>query len=300
MIVSPRQFQNARSVLGSDIRLVELVTDDAWARDTGATFVFDAMQRLAALDWRFNAWGGLYRDYAQDQRVAALMAAQDQSPVFDVPIVLVGGAICSDGCGTIITTKSCVFDDKRNPNLTLGQVETIFQDYLGARTILWIDEGVPFDETGGHIDNLLAFTKPGEIVLSWCNDQNDPHREVSLQAEDALRSAGDARGRPIAVRRLPMPGPLFLASHEAQGLAQAHSGGYARKAGDRLAASYANFYVANDRVIMPLLDPRTDAEAQAVLANCFPGRQVIAIPSREILLGGGNIHCITQQVPAPN
>jgi agmatine deiminase len=152
------------------------------------------------------------------------------------------------------------------------------------------------DETDGHVDNLACFVKPGVIALHWTDDSEDPQYAVSQDALRRLRAARDARGREIEVIKLPMPGPLELTADEARGIL-ASENSHRRDAGMRLAASYVNFYIANKGIVMPLLDRRTDRLAAARLKRAFPGRQVVGVPAREILLGGGNIHCITQQVP---
>lgn len=297
MIVSERARAGASALLSSEVALVLAPSNDAWARDTGATFVVAAEGAMHAIDWRFNAWGGLYPDFGEDDRIAARMADREGVAAIRAPLVMEGGAIHGDGEGTAITTRSCLLDPKRNPDVTAEAVERVFRELLGVTRVIWLEEGVPEDETGGHIDNLLAFAAPGQLLLSWCDDPNDPHYQVSRQAFETLRGSVDAQGRSFEITRLPMPGPLYSTPAEVRGLAPLPDGGYARRAGQRLAASYANFYIANEAVIMPLLDPRTDAAAAERLKTAFPGRRLVGIESREILLGGGNIHCITQQVP---
>ncbi len=152
------------------------------------------------------------------------------------------------------------------------------------------------DETGGHIDNLACFARPGVVCLTWPDNRRDPQYPISLDASERLNDARDARGRRLKVVRLPMPGPLTMSAQEAAGVMR-REGTRARVAGERLAASYVNFYIANGGIVMPLLDSRTDRRAVAGLKRLFPGRRVLGVPAREILLGGGNIHCITQQIP---
>ena len=168
--------------------------------------------------------------------------------------------------------------------------------YLGVDKVLWLGDGVFEDETGGHIDNLACFAKPGVVLLTWTDDRRDPQYAISRDALERLAEARDARGRRLEVVKLPMPGPLRYTADETRGV-QVREGVRARLAGMRLAASYVNFYIANGAIIMPLLDPRTDKAAASKLKRVFPGRKVVGVPAREILLGGGNIHCITQQVP---
>ena len=162
--------------------------------------------------------------------------------------------------------------------------------------MLWLGEGVWGDETDGHIDNLACFIAPGVVALTWTEDRADPQYAISADALDRLGSARDARGRSLEVIRLPAPGPLRIEEEEAAGV-DAAPGSIPRAAGDRMAGSYVNYYLADARVVFPLLDPRHDDEAAEILAGCFPARGVVGVDAREILLGGGNIHCITQQVP---
>jgi agmatine deiminase len=211
--------------------------------------------------------------------------------------VLEGGSIQVDGEGTVLTTEECLLNRNRNPNLSREQIERALCDYLGAEKVVWLGRGVFEDETDGHVDNLACFARPGLVLLTWAEDESDPQHAISRDALERLEAAADARGRSFEVARLPSPGPLLATAEEAAGV-EAVEGSQPRRDGDRLAASYANVYLANSRVVMPLLDERSDERAAEILRGCFPGREVVGIPAREILLGGGNVHCITQQVPA--
>ena len=163
--------------------------------------------------------------------------------------------------------------------------------------VLWLGRGVFNDETDGHIDNLACFVRPGEVCLTWCDDPRDPQHAISKDALERLLAARDARDRRLRVHKIPAPGPLYMTRREAAGIHRKR-GSHARVAGWRLAGSYVNFYLANGGLVMPLLDPRTDRAAARVLKRLFPRRKLVGVAAREILLGGGNIHCITQQVPA--
>lgn len=301
MAVSDAQFERCRSLLSPAIRVVEVSADDAWMRDTGPTFVVDGTGGRRGVDWRFNAWGGheggLYARWDRDDRVAAKVLEIETADRYRAPLVLEGGSVHVDGEGTVLTTEECLLNPNRNPELSREQVERALCDHLGAETVIWLGRGVHEDETDGHIDNLACFARPGVVLLSWSDDESDPQHAISREALDRLRRATDARGRAFEVVRLPSPGPLEMKAEEAAGV-EAGVGTRPRRAGDRLAASYVNFYLANSRVILPLLDERYDEQAAEILRGCFPEREVVGIPAREILLGGGNIHCITQQVPA--
>jgi agmatine deiminase len=177
------------------------------------------------------------------------------------------------------------------------RIEDHLKGYLNVQKVIWLDKGVYLDETDGHVDNLCCFVKPGEVLLTWTDDQSDPQYEISRQAYDALSAATDARGRALGVHKIHQPDPLTLREAECGGL-DASETAKPRRAGDRLAASYVNFYIANGGIVMPRFgDGVHDDAAADLLKTLFPDRKVVGVESREILLGGGNIHCITQQVP---
>jgi agmatine deiminase len=301
MAVSDAQFENARALLSPSIRVVEMSTDDGWMRDIGPTFVTSASGGRRGVDWRFNAWGGLdgglYATWEHDDRVARKVLEIEGADRYAAPIVLEGGSIHVDGEGTVLTTEECLLHPNRNPAHTREQLEEILCAYLGAQQVIWLGHGVFNDETDGHIDNLACFVRPGVVLLTWTDDESDPQCEISRDALRRLEVATDARGRQLEVVRIPAPGPLTINAQESAGV-QAVAGTMPRRPGARLAGSYVNFYLGTSRIVFPLLDERTDDLAADVLRKCFPEREVVGVPAREILLGGGNIHCITQQVPA--
>src|SRR3984885_2570771 len=249
--VSAAQFQNARSRLPREVRVVEVSSNDAWIRDCGPTFVIDAKGRRRGVDWTFNAWGGLE-----------------------------GGAIHVDGQGTCLTTEECLLNPNRNPGFTRSDIEEQLRRYLGVSTVIWLGQGVYLDETGGHIDELACFTSPGHVVLSWTSDRQDPQYEISRDAYERLSKARDARGRGLTIHKIHQPGPLYMTAEEAAGI-DLRAGTHPRKAGDRLPASYINFYIANKCVVMPQFDRRHDAAAARTLKRLFPTRKVGGIPTRE-------------------
>ena len=298
---SAAQFANARRMLPARVRVVELSSNDAWMRDVGPTFVVDARGGVRGVDWKFNAWGGLYGGiyfpWDLDDAVAHKVLEVEGCDRYRAPFVLEGGAIHVDGQGTVVTTEECLLNPNRNPHLNRAEIETLLARYLGIETVVWLGRGVHLDETDGHVDNLCAYVRPGEVVLTWTDDRSDPQYEVSRDALERLMQARDARGRRFKVHKLTQPGPLRMTRGEAGGV-DVVEGSQPRNAGARLAGSYVNFYVGNRRVVVPLLDPRRDGAALRKLRELFPRREVVGVPGREILLGGGNIHCITQQVPA--
>ncbi|MCQ2082305.1 MAG: agmatine deiminase [Lachnospiraceae bacterium] len=289
----------------SHIHIVECENDDAWARDTGATIVVgdDSVNRYRlGRNWKFNAWGGdyngLYANYEKDAMVAPVMCDALDIPCADeTDFVLEGGSIHVDGEGTLITTMECLLSPGRNPFMKKEEIEKKLKETLGVEKIIWIPEGIFNDETDGHVDNICAFTKPGEVVLAWTDDENDPQYSRSKAAYDILINSEDARGRKINVVKLPIPAtPILITEDDLTGY-EFEEGEDERELGERLAASYVNFYIANDRVLIPQFDDKNDSLAVDILEKCFPTRKMVPIYARDILTGGGNIHCITQQVP---
>jgi agmatine deiminase len=301
MAVSDAQFERARAALPDSVRVVEVSTDDAWMRDTGPTFVVDGKGARRGVDWRFNAWGGLagglYTSWERDDRVAAKVLEVEGDGRYRAPLILEGGSIHVDGDGTVLTTEECLLNPNRNPELDRAAIETALNEYLGTEKVVWLGDGVFEDETNGHVDNLAAIARPGVVLLTWEEDPSDPQHARSVDALARLEATTDARGRPFKVIKVPAPRPPATTDEEAAGVVSSHDA-VPRRGGDRLAGSYVNFYIANSHIVYPLLDPSHDEEAGLILAEAFPDREVVGIPAREILLGGGNIHCITQQVPA--
>jgi agmatine deiminase len=300
--VSPQRFDEVRAITPAGVQAASIEYDDIWVRDIGPTFlVAEQPDTLRSIQWRFNAWGGLYQPYARDLTVPREISSdafgREMRDRYAAPIVLEGGAIHVDGQGTVLLTEECVLNPNRNPGMTREQAELILREYLGVTQFIWLGKGVFNDETGGHVDNLACFVGPGKVCLTWTDDKRDPQYAISLEAWERLNDARDALGRRLEVFKVPMPGPLHMTEAEARGLVPSESM-KRRYAGDRLAASYVNFYFANGGIIMPLLDPRTDEQAAAVLRRACPDRLIIGVPAREILLGGGGIHCITQQIPS--
>lgn len=300
MIASRYQTNAARGMLPDAVRLLPIGTDDSWARDIGPIFVTDANRRVRAVDFRFNAWGGrehgLYAPWDRDDALARHLCEALDVRRYRAPCVLEGGAIHVDGAGTALVTEACLLDPARNPGVTQAAMARWLGDYLGVTTIIWLGDGIPEDETGGHIDNLACFAAPGRVLLAWCDDPTDPHYAVSRAAAARLDAATDAQGRRLTIEKLPMPPKMTMTQAESAGVVAA-SKGMNRAEGAGLAASYANFYIANDAVIAPAFGAETDDAARGVLERNFPGRDIVMLPAREILLGGGNIHCITCQIP---
>lgn len=298
--VSPDQFIIAREMLDPAIRVVEMTSNDSWIRDCGPTFVVNGEGAVRGVDWKFNAWGGLdgglYFPWDQDDLVGEKVIEIERDDRYAPDFILEGGSIDVDGEGTVLTTEECLLNPNRNPELGRAGIEQMLHDYLNVDKILWLPKGVYLDETDGHVDNFCRFVAPGEVVLTWTDDVADPQYAISVAALDLLASMRDANGRPLTVHKLHQPRPVLITAGEAAEVDHV-PGTLPRQAGDRLAASYVNFYIANDVIVMPGYDDPHDGPARQKLAELFPGRRIVMVPGREILLGGGNIHCITQQEP---
>lgn len=295
------QYDNARALLPSDIRVVEMSSNDAWARDYAPTFVKNGRGEVRGIDWGFNAWGGLedglYFPWDKDDKMARKLCDLLEKDVYDKrDFILEGGSIHVDGEGTCLTTESCLLSPGRNPGMSREEIEDHLRKYLGVSTIIWLPCGIYQDETNGHVDNICAFTSPGEVTLAWTEDKTDKQYAMSQACLKVLEQAVDARGRRLKVHKLPLPRPVTVTEEECQGL-DICGDSPSRVPGERLAASYVNFYIANKSVVMPGFGDPADRTAREVLRKLFPGREIIQIYARDILIGGGNIHCITQQIP---
>jgi len=301
MVASRAQYPHARGVLPPEVRVVEMSTDDSWMRDVGPTFVTDADGRVRGVDWEFNAWGGLvdglYFPWDADDAVAGKVCELEGVDRYRAPFVLEGGSIDVDGEGTALVTEECLLSPGRNPHLTPEQITELLQDYLGVEVVIWLPYGVHLDETNGHVDNFCRFTRPGQVMLTWTDDVEDPQYERSHAALEVLRATPDARGRLLDVVTIHQPGPIAITREEADGV-DVVPGTFPREEGDRLAGSYVNSYIGNDVVVLPVFDDPHDAAAIEAYERLFAPRRVVTVPGREILLGGGNVHCITQQQPA--
>ncbi len=301
VLCSPGQYDNARAQLPAEVRLLVLETDDAWARDIGPTFVINGKGKRRGIDWGFNAWGGavdgLYPSWEKDNNAARRICDIFEADCYNKRgFICEGGSIHVDGEGTAIVTEACLLSRGRNPNLTKEKIKQTLCECLGVEKVIWLPRGIYNDETNEHVDNICAFTKPGDVVLAWTDDRNDPQYELSSQSLAALEAATDAKGRQFRVHKLPLPAPVTVTEEECAGL-DLCEGQPARAPGERLAASYVNFYIANHAVVMPAFGDPMDEAAKGILQGLFPTRRVVPVCARDILIGGGNIHCITQQIP---
>ena len=271
-----------------NVRLHLVPTVDSWIRDYGPNFVVHDDGRVAFNDFGFNAWGGKYETLKADSRVPKLL-----EPIIGLPrfpcdgVVLEGGSIDVNGAGVVMTTEQCLLNGNRNPTLNRAEIERVLCDYLGVRHVLWLGEGVAGDDTDGHIDDIARFTDASTIVCAMEEDPADVNHHILADNVRRLELARDANGQPYRVVTLPMPGPVMADAEEPGGEEV------------RLPASYANFYIANNVVLLPVFGHANDRRAVDILQPLFPGRRVVPINCEPLVWGMGAIHCVSQQQPAP-
>lgn len=302
MLVNADQFANARNMLPDYVRVVELSNNDSWSRDTGATFVINDKGQKRAIDWGFNAYGGfydgIYFPWDLDECIGQKMAELEWCDYYQIrDFVCEGGSFHVDGEGTAIVTEETILSPGRNPDKKKAEIEKIFKEYLNVEKVLWIPKGLYNDvDTNGHVDNICNFVKPGVVVLAWSDDKKDPQYKISREDYEYLSKQTDAKGRKLEIHKLYCPKPQLITEEESGGI-DFVEGTLPRNVGDRMAASYANYLTGNGFIALPVFNDPNDEKAIALLQELYPDRVIEPIYSREILLGGGNIHCITQQVP---
>ena len=281
------------------VEILRLPYNDSWARDNTLIYLTKT-DGLLAVDFRFNAWGGavdgLYPDYAADDALGKRVAEALRQPLLSLPdFILEGGSIHTDGEGTLLVTEACLLSAGRNAGMTKAEIEELLKESLGMDKVLWLKHGIYNDETNEHIDNMACFLSPGVIAVAVSRDKEDIQYVYSTEAVRTLERETDAKGRPLQIIQIPVPAPLQMTAEEADTLILGE--GIQRLAGNRLAASYINFYQSDRFVIVPKFNVKEDEEALQILKNFYRDKDVYQLESREILLGGGNIHCITMQIP---
>ena len=274
--------------------------NDAWMRDCGPTFIVDDKGGVRGVDWEFNAWGGLseglYYPWDQDNLVAQKVLELEGADRYKATLVNEGGAIHVDGEGTLITTRSVILNPNRNPSMTEATAEAIFHDYLGIRKVIWLDVDDE-DETDGHVDGVCAYVRPGVVLIAWENDTSSPDYAMYKSVYDQLKAETDANGRTLEIIKIPMAHIPPVTQEEADNVIDI-DGTYPRQAGEFVWGGYINFYIANGGIVFPLFDVPEDKIAHNILQNAFPDRKIVGVSgARQISMGGGNIHCITQQQP---
>ena len=294
---SSRQYANARAMLPPHVRVLEMTVNDSWFRDSGPAWLLNNQGEVRGVDFQFNAYGGLhggiYFPWDRDDQIAQKILEAERTDRYRAPIIAEMGGIQCDGEGTVLTTEQCLLNVNRNAHMGKEAVTQHLLDYLGASKVIWLPRGCKFDETDGHIDDLACFVRPGELVMQWTDDPADPQFEIYQEAWAILSQATDAKGRRLKIHKMQAPAVLEWTGEEAAGLDHGDAA-MARVAGTRICASYINYYVGNSVVVVPEFGDPNDLPAQRLLAELFPKHRIIGIPNtREILLGGGNIACIT-------
>ena len=296
----PEDYEAARFEMSEDenVMVIEMTSDDSWIRDCGPTFVKNDDGDVRAVHWHFNAWGGLYdglyfpwdQDALVGVKVADLARAVRYRPD---TFVLEGGSIHVDGEGTVITTEMCLLSPGRNPELSKEDIEGYLREYLNVEKVIWIKDGIDPDETNGHIDDVACFIRPGEVACIWTDDESHPFYHEAQAAYKTLTEATDAKGRKLKVHKLCLTKePILLPGADA---IDSVEGTMPREDGEVCIASYMNFLIVNGGVIVPQYGDPNDALALEQVQAMFPERKVVGVQTREVVYGGGNVHCITQQ-----
>jgi len=280
MVARPADLEDARRRCGKSVQIKGVPIDDAWTRDTGPTYLVDGRGGLAGVDWRFNCWGEIYEGWENDRVLGRWMLEDSNALRFEAPIFLEGGAIHTDGQGTLLTTDNVVLNPNRNPGLTRKEADEVFRAFLGVEDVIWLENALEVDSTDGHVDNLACFVRPGVVAVLMEPDPNDSHHEALTENLRRLRKAKDASGRPLEILEFQQP-----ARREFRG--------------DRIGMSYVNHYIANGGVVFPVFDDPADAPALELARRAYKDREIAPVPGLEIVKSEGCVHCITQQIPQP-
>lgn len=277
MIVHPNDLASAKNLLKSNTEILPLKINDAWCRDTGAIFLIDENGKLGGVNSDFNCWG--YEiDYELDDKIANFMIEKTKARYFKNDMVFEGGSISVDGEGTLITTAQCLLNKNRNPHLTKEKIEKNLKDNFAVNKIIWLKHGID-EGTDGHVDNVACFVKPGTIMALTCYEKSDPYYDKLNDNLEILKSSTDSLGKRFNIIELEMSYERFIPDSDEP-------------------CSYINYYIANSGIILPSFnDHKADENAKKVVQSAFPDRKLISIAGLDILLGGGNVHCITQQQP---
>jgi len=277
MIIHPDEIRKAKKLLDSKIEIIEFKIDDCWARDSGAIFLLNDKNMLGGIDWEFNGWGK-FKPYDSDNKIAKFMIENSSAAYFKNQMILEGGSIHVDGEGTLLTTEQCLLNKNRNPKLSKKEIENNLKEYLNINKIIWLKNGTD-EGTDGHVDNIACFVKPGTILSLSCKDKNDPFYEKINENLEILKTSTDSKGRRLNIIELEMSYKRLIPN-------------------DDEPSSYINFYIANNGIVMPSFeDEKADYNAKTIVQSIFPDRKIISINGIDISMGGGNVHCITQQQP---
>jgi len=262
------------------IEFFDFPTNDAWCRDHGPAFLINPeTKQKVIVDWGYNAWGDKYPPYDLDDVIPTKISQHFNLPVYHPDIVMEGGSVDFNGKGTVLTSTACLLNKNRNPQLNQQQIEEYLRNYYGVEQVLWLGDGIVGDDTDGHIDDITRFTNENTIVTVVEENKSDENYHILQENLQTLKSMRLLNGKQLNIVELPMPEPVYYD-------------------GQRLPASYANFYIANTSVIVPTYRCAKDDKALSILESCFPDRKIIGIDSTDIIWGLGSFHCLSQQEPA--
>ncbi len=278
MVANADDAREAQDFLGPAIEVMAAPVDDSWARDVGPCFLIDGKGGLAGADFRFNAWGGKYQGYDNDDRLGGRLIEAAGAQRFASPLIAEGGGITVDGEGTLITTESCFPNANRNPDWSRDEIEAELKRALGVAKVIWIPGDPDEKETDGHVDGIAAFVRPGVVLVEVVEDPDAPHYAIMQENLQALRGQRDAKGRELEL--------IVIAD-----ASEAESDCW------RFCRSYVNSYIANGGVVMPCYGVDADRAAMEAFRRIYPERQVVPVAIDDVAIGGGGIHCITQQQP---
>lgn len=282
VVVNPDDETAARFLKNAKVKKLLAAHNDAWLRDNGPTFIVNEKGDLAGINWHFNAWGSKYSPWDLDDALAPKILEYTGVQCFEAPLVMEGGSIHVDGQGTMITTEECLLNPNRNPKLSRQQIEDCLKKFLGIQKVIWLKRGLSGDETDGHVDNIACFAAPGKILLQACDDPRDENCEITRENLHILKESTDAWGRKLEIITIPQP-PMMTYNDR------------------RLTLSYLNFYFVNGGIILPVFGGEaeaTDRLTVKVLSMIFPERRIRTVNGMAIIREGGNVHCMTQQMPA--
>ena len=287
---SARKEMRKAGVIGKNVHLHRIPSNFPWVRDHGPIVVKNEKGERIFLDWLFNAHGDQWK-YDKDDKIPSQLASTLQFPVRKIDMVLEGGSIDVNGKGTLLTTENCLLNPNRNPSFSKEKIEQHLKENLGVTHILWLKEGIQGDDTSGHVDDLTRFVGPRTVVTVVQEDPNDPDFAPLQENLGRLKTMKDQDGNPLEIIPIAQPKPVYVSEH------QPTKAKVTEKEGFRIPASYANFYIANECVLLPVWNDPKDADAISTLQKCFPGRRIVPIDSRILTWGFGSFHCLTQQQP---
>lgn len=281
MIVNENTIDEAKAFCGEKIEYLTIPHNDAWSRDNGPTFLMNQEKQISAVNWQFNAWGEKYLPCDLDNEVAPNLLRHLNIPFINASIIMEGGSIHVDGAGTLLTTKECLLNKNRNRHLSKEQIEAELKRYLNISKIIWLNRGLFGDETDGHVDNVACFASAGVVLIQTCHDRDDPNFDITTENLELLKNAQDAAGKALEIIEIEQPPARYYK-------------------GTRLTLSYLNFYFVNDGIILPVFGgdaALTDKKAADTLQSLFPERKLVTVDGMALITEGGNVHCITQQMP---